>query len=154
MLLLSYQSVRLLHISCVLISGCLFALRGVATLRGAHWAMARGVRYTSYGIDTVLLLAGVSLAVRSHQYPFAAPWLTAKLVLLGVYILLGSLALKRARTVPLRIVCLVAAIAVLLLIVSIAITRNPLGCFGYVRGHDSDVCGSSGTHALVFAAGA
>jgi uncharacterized membrane protein SirB2 len=129
MTFLTYSSVRLLHISCVLLSGALFISRGTSILRGARWPLARGMRYLSYAVDTVLLSAGIVLAIRSAQYPFAAPWLTAKVVLLVPYILLGSFALKRARTARTRATCLLAAIAVLALIISIAMTRSPLRYF-------------------------
>jgi uncharacterized membrane protein SirB2 len=127
MTILTYPFVRLLHISCVTISGTLFAIRGISTLQGARWPMARGVRYLSYVVDTLLLLAGIRLAVRSGQYPFAAPWLTAKVLWLVLYILLGTFALRRSRTARTRAVFLIAAIAVFLLIISIAMTRNPHG---------------------------
>jgi uncharacterized membrane protein SirB2 len=54
-------------------------------------------------------------------------WLTAKVCLLVVYIVLGSLALKRARTPRQRAWCYAAAIAVYLFIVGIARAHDPLG---------------------------
>jgi len=127
-----YSALRLLHIGCAILSGGLFAVRGVGALQGARWVMARGVRVGSYAIDTLLLGAGIALAVRSHQYPVAAPWLTTKLVLVIAYVVLGSLALKRARTVRRRAFSLAAALAVLLFIVSVAMTRRPLGLFSLI----------------------
>jgi uncharacterized membrane protein SirB2 len=41
-------------------------------------------------VDTVLLASAIAMAVISAQYPFAADWLTAKLVGLLIYIGCGS----------------------------------------------------------------
>jgi len=56
-----FTGLKLAHNTLVLLSGGLFALRGLADLRGASRGMARAVRLTSYGIDTPLLLAGAGL---------------------------------------------------------------------------------------------
>ena len=48
------------------------------------------LRYLSYTIDTVLLTAALMLATILHQYPFVHAWLTVKVLLLVVYIVLGS----------------------------------------------------------------
>jgi uncharacterized membrane protein SirB2 len=71
----------------------------------------------------VLLAAGVGLAVLSHQYPFVQPWLTAKVVGLVLYVVLGSIALKRGRSRGVRILALTAALAVVAWIVATARCR-------------------------------
>ena len=48
--------------------------------------------------DTLLLTSGFGLAVMLGQYPCVNGWLTAKLVALIVYIVLGTVALKRGKT--------------------------------------------------------
>ena len=60
--------------------------------------MQRPVRYSSYGIDTVLLGAALLLVASLPSAVFANGWLIVKLVLLVAYIVAGSLALKRAPT--------------------------------------------------------
>ena len=54
-------------------------------------------------------------------------WLTAKIVLLVVYIGLGTFALKRARTTRGRAIFYVAALTVFAFIISIARAHHPLG---------------------------
>jgi uncharacterized membrane protein SirB2 len=54
------------------------------------------------------------------------PWLTAKVVALVAYIVLGAVALKYGRTKAVRSVALVAAILTFAYIVAVAVTRNPL----------------------------
>jgi uncharacterized membrane protein SirB2 len=122
-----YPQIKAVHVAAVIASGMLFLLRGFAVQLGAKWAMAAPLRYLSYSIDTVLLTAALMLVTILHQYPFVQGWLTAKVLLLIVYVLLGTFALKRGRTRAVRISCWIAALLVYLLIVSIARTHSPLG---------------------------
>ena len=122
-----YLQIKWVHIAAVIASGSLFALRGVAVQFGASWAMAAPLRYLSYAIDTVLLTAAMMLVTIVHQYPFVQGWLTAKVCLLVVYVVLGTFALKRGRTPRTRLVCFVAALAVYGFIASVAVEHHPLG---------------------------
>jgi uncharacterized membrane protein SirB2 len=122
-----YSEIKAVHIAAVIASGLLFLLRGGAVQLGASWAMAAPLRYLSYTIDTVLLTAALMLATIIHQFPFVQGWLTAKVLLLVVYIVLGSFALKRGRTRAVRTSCWIAALLVYLFIFSIARAHNPLG---------------------------
>ena len=125
-----YPALRAIHIGAVILSGLLFFARGLLlNVFGVTAAMAAPVRWVSYVIDTVLLLAALSLMVVVRQYPFVDGWLTAKVLLLAVYIGLGSFALKRGRTRRARTLYWIAAVAVFLMIVSIARSHHPLGLF-------------------------
>lgn len=124
-----YPQIRLVHIFAVLASGGLFFLRGLALHLGGKWAMAAPLRYLSYAIDTVLLTAALMLATILHQYPFVHGWLTMKVVLLVVYIVLGTYALKRGRTLRTRVLCWIAALLVYAFIISIARAHHPAGVF-------------------------
>jgi uncharacterized membrane protein SirB2 len=122
-----YLEIKLVHVSSVLASGALFFLRGLAVQLGARWAMVAPLRYASYAIDVVLLTAAMMLSSMLRMYPFVHSWLTAKVVLLVVYIVLGSFALKRGRTREVRTVCWLAALLVYGLIFAIARAHDPLG---------------------------
>ena len=124
-----YPHFKLVHIVAVLASGGLFFVRGLAGNLGARWAMAAPLRYLSYAIDTVLLAAAVTLAIMLHQYPFVHGWLTMKVVLLVVYIVLGTYALKRGHTARIRWLTWVAAVLVYAFIICVARTHNPAGVF-------------------------
>jgi uncharacterized membrane protein SirB2 len=123
-----YPEIRWLHIAAVIMSGGLFTLRGLAlNAGGAGWAMAAPLRYLSYGIDTVLLAAALMLMAITQQYPGSQDWLSAKVVLLAVYIALGSIALKRGRSRGMRLICFALALLVFGVIIGIARTHDPLG---------------------------
>jgi uncharacterized membrane protein SirB2 len=124
-----YPQIKWVHVAAVLASGGLFALRGLAMLGGARWYMAAPLRYLSYTIDTVLLTAALMLATVLHQYPFVHAWLTAKVLLLVLYVALGSYALKRGATRTVRAWCLGAALLVYAYIASVARAHDPRGAF-------------------------
>lgn len=125
-----YIEIRSVHIAAVALSGTLFALRAFAfNLTGAQWPKAAAVRYFSYSVDTVLLTAALMLTTIIGQYPFTSGWLTVKVVLLVIYIGLGMLALKPARTPQFRLSATLAAVAVFLFIITVARTHHPLGLF-------------------------
>ena len=127
-----YPQIRLVHVTAVILSGLLFTVRGSAQLLGARWTMAAPLRYLSYTIDTALLTAALMLVTVLHQYPFVHAWLTAKVVLLVVYVVLGSFALKRGSTRTTRLYCFLGALAVYLFIASIARAHNPSGIFAWL----------------------
>jgi len=124
-----YPQIKLVHIAAVLASGALFFVRGLVLHGGGRWPMSAPVRYVSYTIDTVLLTAALMLATILHQYPVAQGWLTTKVVLLLVYIGLGTFALKRGRTRTVRVVCWIAALLVYAYIITVARAHNPLGAW-------------------------
>jgi uncharacterized membrane protein SirB2 len=127
MLIAYYPQVKFVHIACVVLSGCLFTLRGVMMLAGSNHVYHPALKYLSYLIDTTLLTAAVLLTLILHQYPFVQSWLTAKVLLLIVYIVLGVFALRRGQTRVSRAGFFIAALAVYLFIVSIAIAHDPRG---------------------------
>lgn len=122
-----YPQIRAVHVSAVVASGLIFLVRGVAVQARAAWPLAAPVRYASYTVDTVLLAAGAMLVAILPRAMFASGWLTVKLILIVVYILLGMLALKRARTPRGRLIGLLAALCTYGVIIVIAWTHSPLG---------------------------
>lgn len=125
-----YAQIRSAHILTVVLSGGLFAVRGVGVLAGARWPIHAALRYSSYAIDTALLTAALMLVAVVPAAMFANHWLTVKLVLVMVYVVLGTMALKRASTARGKLICYVAALVVFGLIVGIARRHSPLGWFG------------------------
>lgn len=123
-----YPQIKWVHIAAVLASGSLFLLRGLLLQAGQpRIAMAVPVRYLSYSIDTVLLTAALMLLTVLPHAMYANGWLTAKLVLLVVYVVLGTFALKRARTPRVRLTCYLLALSVFAFMLTIARGHHPLG---------------------------
>jgi uncharacterized membrane protein SirB2 len=128
-----YPQIRLLHIGCVAFSGSLFALRGILHIANVAVANHRALRLLSYVVDSLLLSAAILLTVILHQYPFVNAWLTTKLLLLILYIVLGTIALKRARTTAGRSAALMAALATFAYIIGVAIAHHPEGWLLLIR---------------------
>jgi uncharacterized membrane protein SirB2 len=122
-----YLQIKLAHVLLVCCSGALFATRGLLAIAGMPWANHPALRRLSYTIDTGLLAAALMLVAILHQYPFVQPWLTTKVLLLAVYIVLGVYALRRARTRSVRVAAYVAALLVFLFIASVAWRHDPRG---------------------------
>ena len=124
-----YSQIKWLHIIAVICSGSLFFVRGLMLLNNMKVAMAAPVRYLSYSIDTVLLTAALMLATMLPSAVFANGWLLEKIILLVVYIVLGSLALKRSRHAKNRLWFFIAAISVYAFMFSVARAHHTLGIF-------------------------
>ena len=122
-----YPLIKASHVGLVMLSGGLFAGRGVGVLLGATMPMSPLVRRCSEVIDTALLVAAVLLLVTLQLNPFATPWLLAKLVLLVAYIVCGSLALRRAPTQAGKALAFAAALLCFVMMFTIATTHDPLG---------------------------
>ena len=125
-----YPQIKLIHVTAVLASGALFLTRGMMVQADRQdRAMSAMLRYLSYTIDTVLLAAALMLMAILPAGINSNAWLTTKVVLLLVYIVLGSFALKRARTRQNRRLCFVAALLTYAFMLTIAWTHQPLGMF-------------------------
>lgn len=124
-----YPLIRWTHIGLVLTSGSLFAARGLGVLRGALWAMTPVVRRLSYSLDTALLAAALLLLYILDLNPFAVAWLSTKIALLLLYIVLGTFALKRARTPRMRLVFYIASLLCFAFMLTVARAHHPLGLF-------------------------
>ena len=116
---------KIIHVAAVIASFTLFFLRGVWLLQGAAIMQRRWIKIAPHSVDTVLLVSAIALAWQLGYTPFNSPWLAAKIVALLLYIGLGLLAFKYARTVALRTTAWLAALLVFGYIVAVAVTHDP-----------------------------
>jgi uncharacterized membrane protein SirB2 len=112
-----------------MLSITLFVLRGGLMLTGSPLLRTAVLRHLPHVVDTVLLTSALMLTTIIRQYPFVQGWLTLKVVLLLAYIVLGSIALRRGRTLRSRVLAFAAALATVLFLVSVARAHDPLGWF-------------------------
>lgn len=122
---MSYLALKHLHVTCVVLSGLGFGLRGLWMLHAPERLRLIGVRIVPHLVDTVLLGSAIALAWLSGQYPWTRPWLAAKLGGLLLYIVCGGLALKRARTRGQRKFFFGLALLAYAYIVAVALSRQP-----------------------------
>jgi len=116
---------KAIHVGSAMLSITGFVLRGVWMLQGSPLLKARATRILPHVVDTILLASAIALALRISQYPFVHTWLTAKVLALLAYIVLGSIALKYGRSRWVRALSYGMALGVFLYIVAVAIARSP-----------------------------
>lgn len=124
-----YPQIKAVHVHAIGLSFTIFFLRGLLMLARSRFTNHAALRYTSYTVDTVLLTAALMLATMLHQYPFVHHWLTAKVLLLVAYIVLGVLALKRAKTRQAQILAFIAACLTFAMMFAIARAHHWAGPF-------------------------
>lgn len=120
----AYVPLLIAHITLALTSPVLFSVRAWRSIRGLD--PARGwLRVTPHIVDTLLLLAGITLAITIRQYPFVNGWLTAKLIGLIAYIGVGHAAVRRAHSRGGKIAAWLIGLAIVLYIYAVAVTKDP-----------------------------
>lgn len=124
--MLLMEGVKQVHVVCALVSGCGFFVRGILMMRDSAVLQMRLIKITPHIVDTVLLISAIILASQWGWAALTMPWLLAKITALLLYIVLGTLALRRGKTKAIRISAWIAALVVFAYIVSVAITRSPL----------------------------
>jgi uncharacterized membrane protein SirB2 len=119
-----FYLLKTIHVTTALLSISGFAVRGYWRLNAAPQLKRKWVRIAPHIVDTLLLLSAIALAWHLAQYPFVQPWLTAKLIGLVVYILLGLTVMRFAKRRATQFTAYVLAIITFLYIVSVALTHS------------------------------
>jgi uncharacterized membrane protein SirB2 len=115
-----------IHITCVALSYSLFFLRGVWMLRDSPLLQQRWVKIAPHAVDSMLLASAIALAWQLGISPLTHPWLASKIVALLLYIVIGTVALKRGKTKRIRLFAWLTAQLVFIYMVSVAVTHAPL----------------------------
>jgi len=115
--------VKALHIALAYLTVAGFVIRGVwainaSPLREEHW-----VKTAPHVVDTLLLSLGALLAFRLGVSPLSG-WLAAKLLGLFAYIGFGVVTM-RAATRSIRVAGFAGALASVLYIFAVAVSRSP-----------------------------
>jgi uncharacterized membrane protein SirB2 len=118
---------KFVHQSAVVLSFAGFFARGVGMIGDAAWIRSRSARTLPHVVDTILLASALGLVWLLGVNPFGVPWLTAKIVGLIVYIVLGSVALRHGRSKRTRVAAWLAAMVTFGYIVSVAVTKDATG---------------------------
>jgi len=127
-----FEWLKLIHISCALLSISGFALRGYWMLTSNPLLQARPARVLPHLLDTLLLGSAIWMLVLWQLNPFQLTWLSAKIIALLVYIGLGMVALRFGKTRGIRAGAYGLALATAAYIVSVAYSKSATGLFGVV----------------------
>ena len=124
---MEYATLKLIHMTAVVLSGAGFFARGVGMLNDAAWVKHRIAKTLPHLVDTVLIVSALWLAWILRLTPTNAPWIGAKIVGLFVYIGIGLVALRFGRTKTARAIAWLLALLTFAYIVSVAITKDARG---------------------------
>lgn len=121
-----YEILKHSHLTALLISFTLFFVRGLLMMRESNASKHRAFLIAPHIINFILIGTGICLAVTLHLNPANQPWLAVKLIALVAYIVLGVLTFKHP-VMMVRKTLWLSALIVFAFIVSVAISKNPLG---------------------------
>lgn len=123
---MDYALVKSVHVLAVALSIGLFVVRAAWALQGSARLQQTWVRVVPHVIDTVLLVSALWLAWQFSRAPGVAHgWLAAKLVGLVIYVIAGTLVIKRARGTGAKAVALLVALLTFAYIVAVAFAKSP-----------------------------
>ena len=126
---MSYLTIKSIHLIAITLSIAGFALRGYWMMSQSDRLQLRAVKIAPHIIDTVLLLSGIALVYMLRLEILSQPWLLAKFVGLAVYIVLGTVALKRGSTLAIRSIAFFAALVAFAYIVGAALLKSTASWF-------------------------
>lgn len=121
-----YLFVKNIHTIFAALTISSFVLRGYWMMRSSPLLLHRVTRIAPHVIDTLFLASGIALIVELNIAIMQNGWMLAKLFGLLVYIVLGSIALRRGRSLQTRGIAFVGAVAVFAYIVGVALSKSPL----------------------------
>lgn len=120
-----YWPLKYAHLALALLSLAGFLLRGLWMVRGTALLDHRVVRTVPHVVDTLFLLSGIALVLTLSLPVMQSPWLLAKFAGLVVYVVLGSIALRRGPTLAVRQIAFVGALSAFAYIVGAAVSKSP-----------------------------
>ena len=126
------ETVKLFHVSCVVLSFSGFFIRGIWMLQESAQLKRRWVKTAPHIIDTLLLVSAVMLAVQWRLSPLEHSWLMVKILALLVYIGAGMVALRFGRNRKVRLAAWLFGLLTFLYIVSVATSKSVMGWFAYL----------------------
>ncbi|MFW2439167.1 MAG: SirB2 family protein [Arenicellales bacterium] len=118
-----------LHVVAAFLSISGFIFRGILRLSSSDLLNKKWLKISPHVNDTILIISAIVLLQRADLSVLNTPWLQAKIVALILYITLGLIAFRFAKTPAIRLFAWIAAIFVFAYIVAVAITKNPLVLF-------------------------
>ncbi len=118
---------KYLHIVSVAASFGLFFLRGLWVMQSYPDSQEKWVRVLPHVVDSVLVLSALSMLVMSPVKGWPGDWLTVKLALVVVYVVLALFLFRSTRGLAARFLAWLLGLLVLLFIATVAVLHNPLG---------------------------
>ena len=120
---MDYMLLKQIHIVLAVTTLISFVIRGYRMITDSSLLHHKLVKTIPHVIDTLLLSTAVALMMMAGFYPWILDWVAAKILLLLLYIVLGTIALKRGKTKAQRIAAFIAALICIGLIFKSALSK-------------------------------
>ena len=127
-----YLTLKLFHIIFAAVTFLGFAARGYWMIVASDLLDHRVTRIAPHIIDTLFLASGIGMLLAISLNPLAQPWLLAKFGGLILYVLLGTVAIKRGSNRNIRIRAFIAALATFAYIVGVGLTRSTMSWIAFL----------------------
>lgn len=124
---MDYLALKHIHMGLAVLSVSGFIIRWVWRMRSLPVATKPLTRIVPHIVDTLFLGSAIWMIALLGRIPVSDAWLVAKLGGLLAYIILGMIAMRSAPAGCLAIPAFFAAVTVFGWVVSIAISKSPLG---------------------------
>ena len=131
---MTYLLIKSLHMFSALATLLGFMLRGYWMMSQSDNLELRITRIAPHVIDTIFLLSGIAMVWQLQLNAFSQPWLVAKFAGLIIYVVLGTVAIKRGPTMQIRIIAFVSALAVFAYIAGVAMSKSPASWLALLTG--------------------
>jgi uncharacterized membrane protein SirB2 len=118
-----YSQMQDMHILLAWCSVALFLVRGLALQFKAEWPLDIRLRALVFGVNFLLVIAGLSLWGSLNYNPLVHTWLLAKFIAIAAYMACVHWAMGREEFSPLAYV---AGLLLLAYVMAVATTREPL----------------------------
>lgn len=122
---MTYTLLKHIHLLCVVLTITSFTVRSFWMLNAPEKLIRKWVKVAPHVIDTCLLGSAIGMLILAWN-PLEQPWIQAKIGGLLVYIVLGTMALKRGKTKSIRVSAMIGAYLAVFYIVGVALSKNPL----------------------------
>jgi len=121
-----YMALKHSHMLLAFLTISLFWFRVILKFQTSTLLSHKVLKITPHVIDTMLLIAGISLAVTTGFSPSNSPWLATKIGALIVYILMGTITLKICQTRASLLLMAGVSTLVFIYMAQLAIIKDPL----------------------------
>ncbi|MDH3491221.1 MAG: SirB2 family protein [Gammaproteobacteria bacterium] len=129
---MSYLFLKNIHALLALLTISGFVLRGYWMMTKSDKLQQRMTRVAPHILDTVFLASGIAMLVLLSLNPLSQSWLLAKFAGLIVYILLGTVAIRRGSIQQVRVLAFVGALSAFAYVVGVALSKAPASWLAYL----------------------
>ena len=127
-----YLTLKLLHVVFAAATLLGFLLRGYWMITESDLLRSRMSQIAPHIVDTLFLATGIGMLLATSLNPFTQPWLIAKFAGLILYVLLGTVAIKRGSNKGIRMGAFIGALCTFAYIVGVGLTRSTLSWMAFL----------------------